>query len=126
MSDEQAIIAKLDRLGELLFARSSDIVDELWSDGFRLVGSEKGEVAETRAQLEAVVDDLYGRPPRFRWAWDKTSITVENDVAWLFAEGNIVITYSDRADRRPYRMIAIFQKFGGNWRWRLFSGSEPL
>jgi hypothetical protein len=125
MSEEQAIIAKMDRLGELLFARDPDIVDELWSEGFRLVGSEKGEVADSRDQLEAVFGDLFARPPRFRWAWDRTAITIENGIAWVFAEGNVVITFSDRAERRPYRLVAIFRKTDQGWGWRLFSGSEP-
>jgi len=51
-SDDQTILSKLDRLSALVFARDPAIVDELWSDlGFRLVGSEQGESAETRDEL---------------------------------------------------------------------------
>jgi hypothetical protein len=125
MGENHAIIAKLDRLGELMFARDAAIVDELWSDGFRLIGSEKGEIADSRDQLEALFTRLFVHPARLRWVWDDKPVTIENDIAWVFAEGHVEISYSDHVDRRPYRLVAIFRKIGENWRWRLFSGSEP-
>ena len=55
-ADDQAILARLDQLGALLFARDPAIVDELWSDlGFRLVGSEPAEIADTREGLAALM-----------------------------------------------------------------------
>ena len=125
MNDDQQILARLERLGELLFARDPGIVDELWSDGFRLIGSEKGEIAETRDQLDDLFARLFHLDARLCWAWDTKTITIENDIAWVFAKGHVEIAHPDRIDRRPYRLVAIFRKVDGNWRWRLFSGSEP-
>ena len=51
-ADDQAILARLDRLGALLFARDPAIVDELWSDlGCRLVGSEPRSPTRAKASL---------------------------------------------------------------------------
>lgn len=125
MSAANEITAKLERLGELMFARDMTIVDELWSDGFRLVGSEIGEIVITRAGLETLFSGLFQNPARLRWRWDETAVTIENDIAWVFAEGNLERTYPDHADRKPYRLAAVFRKVEEGWQWRLFSGSEP-
>jgi hypothetical protein len=125
-ADDQAILARLDRLGALLFAREPAIVDELWSElGFRMVGSEPGEIADTREGLAALMAGLFSRKARLSWAWDDRKATRQGEIAWIFAEGYVVVTASDRTDRLPYRLVCIFQKVAGTWRWRLFSGSQP-
>lgn len=125
-ADEAMIHSRLDRLNSLLFARDPAIVDELWSDlGFTLHGSEQGESARTRDELAALFAGLFARPYRLSWAWDSRTVSRQRDVAWVTAEGRIELTHADRVERQPYRMIGIFQKRGDEWRWRLFSGSEP-
>ena len=125
-ADDQAILAKLDRLGALLFARDPAIVDELWSDlGVRLVGSEPGEIANTREGLAALMSSLFSRKARLSWSWDNRNVTRQGEIAWVFAEGHVVVTAPDRMDRLPYRLVCIFQRVAGEWRWRLFSGSQP-
>jgi len=126
MTDEEAILARLDRLGELMFARDPAVVDELWSEaGFSLYGSEAGEHAATRADLARLFKGLYARPFRIRWRWDNPAVTIAGDVAWLATEGKIELSHPDRVESLPYRLTAIFQKAGGQWKWRLYSGSEP-
>ena len=125
-ADDRAILARLDRLGELLFARDPAIVDELWSGfGFRLIGSEPGEIADTREGLAALMAGLFSRKARLSWSWDNRSVTRQGEIAWIFAEGYVVVTAPDRTDRLPYRLVCIFQKVAGTRRWRLFSGSQP-
>src|SRR5438876_904196 len=124
-ADDQAILARLDRLGALLFARDPAIVDELWSDlGFRLVGSEPGEIADTREGLAQLMNGLFSRPVRLTWSWTSRKVTRQGELAWIFAEGHVVATAPDRADRLPYRLVCILQRVAGDWRWRLFSGPE--
>ena len=125
-ADDRAILARLDRLGELLFARDPAIVDELWSDlGFRLVGSEPGEIADTREGLALLMSSLFARKERLSWSWDDRTVTRQGEIAWVFAEGYVVVTAPERTDRLPYRLVCIFQRVAGDWRWRLFSGSQP-
>ena len=124
-AEDQAVLAKLDRLNALVHARDPAVVDELWSGlGFRLVGSEIGEVDETREEVAAHMEALFARPIRISWAWGPRKVTHHGDLAWVFADSEIVIAYPERTERKPYRMFCIFQKLYGHWHWRVFNGSE--
>jgi hypothetical protein len=125
-AEDQSLLAKLDRLNALVYARDPAIVDELWSNlGFRLVGSEVGEIDETREELAAHMAALFAKPFQVSWAWAQRKVTRHGDIAWVFADGEIVIAYPDRTERKPYRMFCIFQEVDGRWYWRVFNGSEP-
>ena len=126
MSDIQDITAKLEKASALMFARDIAIVDELWSDGFRLIGSEEGEIAATRADLETLINFLFSAPFRLRWVWASKDLTIENDIAWVFAQGHVEFVYPDHTDPLPYRLVAIFRREKKDWVWRLYSGSEPI
>jgi len=52
-------------------------------------------------------------------------VTRHGDLAWVCAESQLEIAHADHTERKPYRMVCIFQKGEKGWRWRLFSGSEP-
>jgi len=81
-SDNDAVLARLDRLNELLFARDPAIVDEMWSGpGFRLIGSELGEVAATREDLARLLIGLFTRPARLSWQWHTRIVERHGDVA---------------------------------------------
>jgi SnoaL-like domain len=122
--EHQSLLAKLDRLNALVYARDPAVVDELWSDlGFRLVGSELGEVDETREELAAHMAALFAKPFRVSWAWGQRKVTRQGDIAWV---SEIVIAYLQRTERKPYRMFCIFQKVDSDWYWRVFNGSEPV
>jgi hypothetical protein len=126
-TEDQALLAKLDRLNALIYARDPSVVDELWSDlGFRLVGSEVGEVDEIREELAAHMEALFAKQFRVSWAWGQRTVTRHGDLAWVFADSEIVIAYPDRTERKPYRMFCIFQKLDSDWTWRVFNGSEPV
>ena len=125
--DDKIVLSMLDRLGACLSARDPAIVDELWTDlGFRLIGSELGESAETRAELAALFDALFSMPARLSWAWSERTVTRSGDLAWVCAEGALEMAYRDRTERKPHRAVCIFQKVAAMWCWRLFSGSEPV
>ena len=126
-AEDQAVLAKLDRLNALIYARDPAVVDELWSDlGFRLVGSEIAEIDETREELAAHMQALFARPIRISWEWRQRKVTRHGDLAWVFADSEIVIASADRTERKPYRMFCIFQKLRDRWYWRAFNGSEPI
>ncbi len=125
MSIEAAIRAKVERFSGLLRSQDPAIVDEVWSPGFRLVGSEPGEVADSRDALVTLFGRLFSRPVRYAFDFETFAVEAAGDVAWLFAEGDLVATSDVGSDRYPYRLTAVFLRDGGGWRWRLFSGSEP-
>jgi ketosteroid isomerase-like protein len=127
VSDEQAqVLAALDRLGAALGARDPGFAD-LFAPvaDVRLIGSEKGEVAEGRAAIAALADALFRLPVRLGWQWRRRDVSVAGDIAWLFAEGDVVIAGADGERRRPYRLTGVLQRFGDDWRWRQFHGAEP-
>lgn len=126
MDDRQAILAKLDRLSELAFNRDPAIVDEVWSPGLRWSGSSSGEFAEDREGLSALMEGLFDLPVRYSFDFARRDVDVKGDVAWLFAEGDVVETAVDSLVRKPYRLAAVFARDEGEWRWRLFCGSEPV
>jgi ketosteroid isomerase-like protein len=125
----EAIRRKVERVSDLLFQCDPRVVDEIWSPGLRLVGSERGEIAEDRNRLVKLFDMLFARAARhaMRYAFDFPKFEVESigDVAWLFAEGDVTETTLQGVTRRPYRLTAVFEHDDEGWRWRLYSGSEP-
>ena len=125
MDDKQAIALKIDRASHLMYNRDIAIIDELWSEGFQLVGSEEGEIAVTRDQFVTLVTALFAAPFRLQWDWDDKSFTIENDIAWVFAQGHLAFIYDEHTLRVSYRLVAIFRRVGNDWQWRLYSGSEP-
>lgn len=125
-ADEATILAMLERLSALVFARDAAVVDELWSDsGFRLIGSEDGEDAATRDELVALFGALFAKPFRVSWTWQDLTLVRHDDMAWACARAQLEIAYPERVERKPYRLVGIFQCVHGTFRWRLFSGSEP-
>jgi len=126
MDDKAAIEAKIDAAARLMFAKDMAIVDELWSDGFRLVGSEVGEMAASRDELEALIAYLFSLPFKLRWVFnERPTIIIENDIAWTFSEMHVHLVCPDKVINLPYRLVTIFGRENGAWKWRLYSGSEP-
>jgi uncharacterized membrane protein/ketosteroid isomerase-like protein len=122
----EEVSAALDRLNQLLSARNTSIVDEFASTpDVILLGSEAGEVAIGRDQLAAFFDRLFALPVQLSWEWKERRISSEGDVAWVFADGSVVLTSPSGEMRAPYRMTGVLQRTAGQWRWRQFHGSEP-
>ena len=116
-AEDQALLAKLDRLNALVYARDPAIVDELWSDlgsPARRVGG-GGEIDETRDELAAHMAALFAKPFQVSCAWGQRKVTRHGDIVWVFADSEIVITHADRTKRKPYRCSRIFQKLDGRW-----------
>lgn len=123
---DDAINARIDRFVALLAGRDPAIVDELWTDrGFRLVGSEKGEVFRTRDELARKFEAIFADPRQFVFDWPRREIDVEGTVAWVFVGGDLIYRSAEGDERRVYNATFVFQAVDGDWRWRQFFGSEP-
>lgn len=125
MSDISAIEAKLATAAQLMFDKDIAIVDELWSDGFRMIGSEVGEIAATRDELERQITKIFANSFKLRWIWNDKAYTFEGDIAWVFAQGYIEFVSEAGSGKVDYRLVAIFRRTPDGWTWRLYSGSEP-
>ncbi|HYC36420.1 MAG TPA: nuclear transport factor 2 family protein [Usitatibacter sp.] len=116
----------LQRLGMLVSRKDPSVLAEFAPDAdVLLVGSERGEVVEGPGGLRDFFQRVFRAPANVGWEWKKVRISCSDDVAWLFAEGEVVVVADARPQRRPYRLTGVLQRHGKRWLWRHFHGSEP-
>ncbi|MFO1067947.1 MAG: nuclear transport factor 2 family protein [Geminicoccaceae bacterium] len=124
--DELVLLEKLERFVAKIAAKDLSVIDDLWSDGFLMVGSERGEICRTRAELEAKLRSVFAPARTLRFDWPRRDVRLAGPVGWIFAEGDLVIRAGDGSETRvAYLASCIFEQVDGSWRWRQFFGSEP-
>lgn len=131
MQSEDEVISQvrevLERLNELVSARNPDVLAEFApGDEVLLVGSEAGEVALGRRELETFFRRVFGRETAFSWEWDRLEVTHQGDVAWFFTEGRVILSTPNEQRKSPYRISGVLERRGGKWLWRQYHGSEPV
>lgn len=122
---ERGVRRTLIRLNQLLASRDLGIVDEFVDGDSLLVGSLGSEKARGRDELEAHFRGYFDRPETLSFAWREVDVAVRGAVAWLHAEGEVVIRGDESETRQPYRLTGVLEQHGGKWLWRLFHGSHP-
>ena len=121
------VVQALERFERMVAERDPALLSEFADEAdVRLVGSEVSEVATGPAAVEALVRRLFGLPAQIRWEWQRRDVSVAGDVAWLFAQGEAVLSGEGTEQRVPYRMTGVLERRGDTWRWRHFHGSEPI
>jgi hypothetical protein len=132
----------LARFNDLVAARSMLVLDEFASDEglpehrapqhmmlrdhVLLIGSEAGEVAQGRPELEAFFTRVFAREVAFSWEWERLEADQAGDIAWFFAEGQVVLTSAQEQRKAPYRVSGVVERHAGRWLWRQYHGSEPV
>lgn len=119
------VLQRLDFLNQLLSAKDKGIVNEFETDAL-LLGSEAGEIAIGRDELDPFFAKLFALPVTLSWAWKETRVWSLGDIAWVYADGEIVQTADGKEIRAPYRLTGVLGRSGGAWKWREFHGSEPM
>lgn len=123
---ERGVRLALIRLNSLLSRRDLSIVDEFVdAEDTLLIGSEPGERAQGPAQIEDFFEALYARPEALSFSWREVDVSVRGDVAWIHAEGELVLMGDSSETRRPYRLAGVLEPHEGDWKWRLFQGTQP-
>ena len=123
---ERGVRRALIKLNELLAAKDIAVVDEfVASEDTLMVGSAAGEVSRGRDELEAHYRKIFGLPGTYAFSWRAVEVSCHGPVAWLHAEGDLVVTGSGPERRVPYRLTAVLEQDAGRWKWRLFHGSQP-
>lgn len=123
---KREVTAALNRLGMLVSRKDPAVIGEFASDAeVLLVGSEGGEIVEGSGALREFFQRVFRAPANVGWEWRKVRVACEENVAWLFAEGEVVIVADARPQRRPYRLTGVLSRHGKRWIWRHFHGSEP-
>jgi len=115
-----------ERFDALVSRRDMKVLDEFApDDAVLLAGSEEGEVAVGRSELEAFFRRVFSRDVTFSWEWDRVEVFGMEGIAWLFAEGRVIVSSVDGERIAPYRMSGVLELHGERWVWRQFHGSEP-
>jgi ketosteroid isomerase-like protein len=91
-----------------------------------LVGGEIGERARGRAELEKHWAGIFARPIVCSFSWTEVDVSVRGDVAWLHADGELLVKLDTGEEiRKPYRLAGVLEPHGTRWQWRLFQGVIP-
>ena len=128
-TSEEQILAILDRTSDRFGARDVEGVLDLFSldEDILLVGSEVGEVARGPDGIRRSLVELFDRPEAYSFEWDTRDISVVGDMAWVFADGLVVVHGDDGStEKLPYRISGVLQQVGDRWLWWMFVGSEPV
>ena len=126
-SAERGVRLALIRLNSLLSRRDSAIVDEfVAADDTLMVGAQAGERAQGLAQVAEAFQRMFEMAETVSFAWREVDVSVGGDVAWLHADGQIILKGDKGEQRFPYRLAGVLEPHGGRWKWRLFQGSQPL
>jgi hypothetical protein len=124
---QDQVLQALERFESLVAARDTALLSEFTEVAdVRLVGSEVSEVATGPTEVEALVRRLFELPVQIRWEWRSRDVSFIGDVAWLFAQGEAVLSGEGAEQRVPYRMTGVLERRGDTWQWRHFHGSEPI
>lgn len=113
----------LERFNELVSTRNLRVLAEFApGDDILLIGSDSGEVARGSQELAAFL----ARDSVFSWEWDRTDLSYASDLAWFFADGQVVISTAKEQRKSPYRITGVLERHGERWLWRQYHGSEPV
>jgi hypothetical protein len=124
---QDQVLQALERFESLVAARDTALLSEFTEVAdVRLVGSEVSEVATGPTEVEALVRRLFELPVQIRWEWRSRDVSFVGDVAWLFAQGEAVLSGEGTEQRVPYRMTGVLERRRDTWRWRHLHGSEPI
>jgi len=90
-----------------------------------MLGSEEGEKAIGRRELEDLLEGVYSRPMSYSLEWRWHSVSAEGAVAWVVAEGLVHVASADQHLSSPYRLTMVLVKRGDKWLMVHYHGSEP-
>jgi hypothetical protein len=89
-----------------------------------IIGSESGEVAIGREEVEAFLRRISTRRSSFRFDLPARTWAQWDEVGWVVAEGTVVEPFAVAA--KPYRLTGVFVREHGAWKLALWSGAEPV
>jgi ketosteroid isomerase-like protein len=87
-------------------------------------GSEVGEAAVGRAELEPFLRRIASLEHGYRFDFPDRRWTIRGDVAWVVAPGTVVA--APGAPPLPYRLTGVFVREQDGWKLALWSGTEPV
>jgi ketosteroid isomerase-like protein len=123
---ERGVRLALVRLNKLLGSRDLAVLEEFSPSPDTLLIGGGGERCRGRAELEAFYKGLFAMPFVASYSWQEVDVSVRGDVAWVHAEGEVVMKADDGTEtRHPYRLAGVLEPHGKRWQWRFFQGTSP-
>lgn len=122
--DKQDIVALLNRFVFRCREQDPCIAEDFEEDAL-LLGSEAGEVARGREEINAHFATLFEQPFVIEFTFDSVEIETADDFGWLHAEGAAQLIQPGQQRRLPYRLTGVVEQTDDGWRWKLFHGAEP-
>jgi ketosteroid isomerase-like protein len=123
---ERGVRLALIRLNKLLADRDLAILDEFSPSPDTLLVGGGGERCRGRAELEAFYKMVFSMPWTATYSWREVEVSARGDVAWVHAEGEVVMKAADGQEtRHPYRLAGVLEPHGRRWQWRFFQGTSP-
>ena len=125
-TDRLDLIGVLEEFCDAFRRRDIDAVADLLlpRDDVMVVTSEEA-VLRNRVQFRRFLERYANGAATFSWDWQRTTVTVSDQVAWLLAEGTETAESDSGAVRTPYRMTMLCQRHDGRWRIAQVHGSSP-
>lgn len=93
-------------------------------DDVMVVTSEEA-VLRDRSQFQAFLERYATGATTYSWKWERSTVAVSGEVAWLLAEGVETATSPTGETRTPYRMTMLCQRHHGHWKLAQVHGSSP-
>jgi ketosteroid isomerase-like protein len=131
MQSDEALRLQIDEVLELfnnlVSTKDPQVLAEFVpGDDVLLVGSDSGEIAKGRKQLEAFFARIFARKATFSWEWERIEASQAGGLAWFFAEGRVVLSTMQEQRKSPYIVTGVLERHGERWLWRQYHGSEPV
>jgi ketosteroid isomerase-like protein len=121
---EQQVEDVLERFSDMVSRKDLAIVDE-FSPNSILVGSEPGEIARGRTEIESFFKEFFSQPVQVRWRWGAMHVAAARDIVWFFVEGMAFAQGPDVEQQAPYRLAGVLRRQDERWLWQQFHGAEP-
>ena len=120
------IVLVLDTFCDAFARRDVDVVRSLFlpRQDVMVVTSED-TVLRDRAALDVFLDRYAAGETVYSWQWERSTVVIEGETAWLLAEGVETAAGPTGETRTPYRMTILCQRFEGRWLIAQAHGSSP-
>jgi ketosteroid isomerase-like protein len=117
----------LERFNHLVATRNLKVLAEFApGDDVLLIGSDEGEIAKGPQEIGAFFRRIFAHSSTFSWEWSRIDVSRVGDIAWLFADGWVIVTSPEGQVKTPYRITGVLELNGERWLWRQYHGSEPV
>lgn len=90
-----------------------------------MVVTSEEAVLRNRAQLDAFLQTYAHGDTTYSWEWERDTVAVSGEMAWLLAEGMEIAASPSGEVRTPYRMTMLCQRDNGQWKLAQVHGSSP-